>query len=516
MTTRTSSYLPVGLALAIAALVMTTVVANAKAAVATAAMSAPPSGSPAARSAGVFGAVISWPIVPIHVVLLPDGRVMSFGTNAAGRQGGQLVYDVWDPSLGTGTDSHMLLTNTTSTDIFCSAQSVMLSGDVLTSGGDLTVNALRNSATNQTTIFSPSANAISTNTAMTYARWYGTLIGLPNGNLAIFGGRQNVGKLTPIIAALTPEIYRPADRTWTSLVGATSSQAFNSNWYYPRVYVAPGGKVFVLTNYGKMFYVSTQNDGAITMARGSVPVGDLALPSVAFSPGKLLSVRMNREVVVIDFTTAAPRVSLTDSIDRVRYWSSGTVLADGRVLVTGGSAVAKQLTDAAFEAQIWDPNTGHWTTGASAVKPRLYHSMAMLMPDGSVLTGGGGAPGPVTNLNAEIYYPPYLYAADGSPAERPVILSTNSNYYDHGATLFATVRASDVISRLALVRTGSSTHSNNSDQQFVELTFSQVGQSLSATLPTDSSVLVPGFYMLFAINADGVPSVASLIRISSD
>ena len=76
-----------------------------------------------------------------------------------------------------------------------------------------------------------------------------------------------------------------------------------------------------------------------------------------------------------------------------------------KVLVTGGSAVANQLTGVAYAATIWNPATGQWTLGASAVKPRLYHSTALLLPDGSVLTAGGGAPGPVKNLNAEIYYP---------------------------------------------------------------------------------------------------------------
>ena len=169
--------------------------------------------------AGVFGAPITWPVIPIHIILLPDGQVMSYGTNATGQQGAQLIYDVWDPSLGTDASAHLVLPNSTSTDIFCSAQSLMLSGDVLTSGGDLTVNGARNSANNQTTIFSPSASTLTANTPMTYARWYSTLIGLPNGQLAVFGGRQNVGALSPVVPAPTPEIYDPALRTWTSLSG---------------------------------------------------------------------------------------------------------------------------------------------------------------------------------------------------------------------------------------------------------------------------------------------------------
>ena len=94
--------------------------------------------------------------------------------------------------------------------------------------------------------------------------------------------------------------------------------------------------------------------------------------------------------------------------------------------MTGGSAVFNQLTGVAYAATIWDPATGQWTPGANAVKPRLYHSIALLLPDGSVLTGAGGGPGPVKNLNTEIYYPPYLFDASGQPAARPSIVDSTT------------------------------------------------------------------------------------------
>lgn len=477
-----------------------------------------PTGGTSASTMGVFGAPVTWPIIPIHVILLPDNRLMSYGTDESGNQGAQLFYDVWDPSQGTDSSSHTVLPNSTSTDIFCGTQSLMLSGEVLTSGGDLTVNGARNSANNQTTIFSPSANTLTSNTAMSFARWYSTLVGLPNGQLAVFGGRQNVGALTPVIPSTTPEMYDPSLRTWTSLTGATSSAAFGANWWYPRAFVAPGGNIFVLMNTnGKMFYLSTAGSGSIRQSSVTVPAtGNIKLPTVSFAPGKVLSVRLNQLVYVVDYTTPIPVVTQTDSIDAVRYWANGTVLADGRVLVTGGSAQDNLLVGVDYQAEIWDPNTGHWTAGASATKPRLYHSNSVLLSDGTVLTGGGGAPGPLINLNAEIYYPPYLYAADGTPAARPTLSSTNLSVYDPGATLVATVGATDVISRLTLIRAGSSTHSLNADARFIQLSFTQSGQTLTATLPSDTSVLVPGYYMLFALNTAGVPSVARIFPITAN
>ena len=96
----------------------------------------------------------------------------------------------------------------------------------------------------------------------------------------------------------------------------------------------------------------------------------------------------------------------TGSLSSRRKWVNATVLADGKVLATGGSSVGNELTSANNSAEIWDPQTGAWTVGASGDRARLYHSTAVLMPDASVLVAGGGALGPQNNTNLEVYYPP--------------------------------------------------------------------------------------------------------------
>lgn len=474
-----------------------------------------PTGGPNAHLGGVFGVPLAWPIIPIHVVLLPDGRVMSYGTNEQGQQGALLIYDVWNPKLGTGGTSHDVLPNTTKSDIFCSSQSVMLSGQVLITGGDLTVNGVRNFARNNTNLFTPSTHTLAANTPMNYARWYDSLVGLSNGQLVVFGGYQNQVTKQPVEPATTPELYHPETHAWVALTGATSLPAFGNagNWFYPRAYEGPGGKIFVVGNDGSLYSVSTAGSGSIGRYSVSAPAGASDLPTVPFAPGKLLSIRDNKSVVVIDYTKAAPVVTHTADIDAVRFWANGTVMADGRVLITGGSATANKLTGVDYQAEIWDPSTGLWTAGANAAKPRLYHSNSLLLPDATVLTGGGGAPGPVINLNAEIYYPPYLYDADGSPAIRPTISTVLPLSLNPGGTLNITVGSTDQIGRLTFVRTGSSTHSNNSDQRFIVLSFKQIGQNLTATLPSDPVALVPGRYMLFAFDKSGVPSVAQIVTV---
>ena len=224
--------------------------------------------------------------------------------------------------------------------------------------------------------------------------------------------------------------------------------------------------------------------------------------------------RINQEVDIVDFSGSTPVVTQTDSIDQVRYWASGTVMADGKVLVTGGSKVENVLTGVAHKAQIWDPATGHWTVAATAKKPRLYHSNSLLLPDATILTGGGGAPGPVNELNAEIFYPPYLYTNTGAVAVRPTIKSVTPLTTNPGGTIKVTVGTSDQISRVTFIRTGSATHANNSDQRFL-LSFTQSGKVVSAVLPSDRTVLVPGYYMVFAFNQAGVPSKAKIIGVGA-
>ncbi len=146
-----------------------------------------------------------------------------------------------------------------------------------------------------------------------------------------------------------------------------------------------------------------------------------------YQPGKILKFggKLNN-ALIIDVTAMTPQISTTGYLSSGRNWVTATVLPDGRVMATGGSAVSNQLVGVNNSAEIWDPTTGIWTVGASGAIPRLYHSFALLLPDASVLVGGGGAPGPLTNFNAEIYYPPYLYTSAGVFATRPTIDSAPS------------------------------------------------------------------------------------------
>jgi hypothetical protein len=170
------------------------------------------------------------------------------------------------------------------------------------------------------------------------------------------------------------------------------------------------------------------------------------------------------------------------------------------------------LVGVAYTDTIWDPATERWTPGATAKIPRLYHSSSLLLTDARVLTAGGGAPGPLVNLNAQIYYPSYLFASNGTLAARPRLV-VSPRWTFPGNQINGTVGEHDTITGITALRTGATTHCYNSDAVFLVLDFVQKGQRLTIQLPRDTSQLIPGYWMIFAWNDKGVPSNSSVVHV---
>ncbi|HSW25145.1 MAG TPA: galactose oxidase-like domain-containing protein, partial [Burkholderiaceae bacterium] len=249
------------------------------------------------------------------------------------------------------------------------------------------------------------------------------------------------------------------------------------------------------------------------------PTGNDASAAM-FRPGRIvLFGGSNAGAQVVDITNGTPVVTPTNSLSSQRRLVNATVLANGHVLATGGSTVWNQLTGVNNIAEMWNPQTGQWTRGAEGTNARLYHGNALLLPDASVLVAGGGASaaiagpsGPLNNLNAEIYYPPYLFTSTGGAAPRPSIVAA-PGWLEIGKTITVDTADAQSISRVTLVKTGSSTHSFNMDQRFLELTFNASGARLAVQVPTRGADAPPGSYMMFVFNENGVPSIAKMVRV---
>jgi hypothetical protein len=199
-----------------------------------------------------------------------------------------------------------------------------------------------------------------------------------------------------------------------------------------------------------------------------------------------------------------------------RKHANSTILPDGTVLVTGGSNTSafNDAAGAILAAELWDPSTERWTKLASAQVPRIYHSTALLLPDGRVVSAGGGRPkaknGGANNTNCEIFEPPYLFrGARPSVTDAPAKAAL-------GAEIQVSTPDAAAIAQVTLVRLGSVTHTFNMNQRFNRLSFSKGSGKLTVSLPSDPRRLLPGHYLLFALNEQGVPSVGRVIGIATD
>ena len=202
-----------------------------------------------------------------------------------------------------------------------------------------------------------------------------------------------------------------------------------------------------------------------------------------------------------------------------------TVLADGTVLATGGNSSGAPLVDldnGVYPAELWNPATGQWRTLAAMEVTRQYHSTALLLPDARVLSAGGGICGTCDSVgylakNAEVFSPPYLFKKDGSGdlAPRPQITSAPDEVTYDAPFAISTPNAAS-IRKVALVRLGAVTHSVNMEQRYVPLSFTADSGALNATAPANANIAPPGVYMLFVIGANGVPSLARMVRVGHE
>lgn len=495
-----------------------------------------------APTRGMWGATQNWPMNGLHAVLMPNGKVLTYGTplNTPGTQDGR-TYDQWDPALGFGAASHSTSYEAGRHNSFCSAAAWLPDGRLLVTGGNAAHNSVIVNASTGATVNDP--------LALADQRWYATLLTLPDGRPLILGGMDpySEGMVSNPDAAIangtvsmTPEVYTPGTG-WQSLSGARSRDAFGPDYLrasYPRAWVAPSGKVFGISAE-TMWTLDVAANGGLggvtvhgrfkTPASTTAPVNVGATNSaVMFAPGKVLQAGGNgyfngdgypasNMATVVDFNGATPVLTETARMAHARRYINLVVLPDGQVLATGGTRVGNNGgADAVYAAEIWNPATGTWTLGASAAQVRVYHSATLLLPNGTVLSTGGGAPGPVNNLNAEVYYPPYLFRSVGGVAQlapRPVMTGISALAFAHGAAMQIEMADAAPVARLVLVANGSVTHSFNSGQRFMELAFTQTGDRLSATLPASAAAAPPGYYQVFALDASGVPSRAVIVSV---
>jgi galactose oxidase-like protein/fibronectin type III domain protein len=431
--------------------------------------------------AGRWSAAQTWPTVSVHTHLLPTGKVFFYGYS-------DVAY-FWDPATSAITPAATAGHNT-----FCTGHSFLADGRLFIAGGHISNNVGLSNAS----IYDSFTNAFTHLPNMNAGRWYPTSTTLANGDVLVVSGdidnSQGVNTL--------PQVWRNGSG-WRDLTGASLALPL-----YPFMYLAPNGKVFLAGQTQVTRYLDTTDTGAWSMVANSNFGHRSYGSSVMYDDGKVLILGggdpPTATAEVIDLTASTPTWKSVASMANRRRQVNATLLPDGKVLVTGGSSGAgfDNSTAAVYAAELWDPATDGWTTVASYAKYRGYHSIALLLPDGRVLSAGGDG-----NPTAEVYSPGYLFKGP-----RPAISSAPTSIF-YGQTFFLETADAARIGSVTLIRLSSVTHSFNMDQRINRLTFTSLLNGLVINAPSNANLTPPGYYMLFILDDSGVPSEAKMVRV---
>jgi hypothetical protein len=449
-----------------------------------------------AAVSGQWGSPIPWPALAIHANLLPDGRVMTWGRS-------DRLPVIWNPVSGAFKNVDL------PADLFCSGHALMPDGRLLVSGGHSGVD---NQGLLSTQIFDYRTDTWVTPAPrlMQNGRWYPSVLALPSGEMLTVSGGDTAKALNQI-----PEVW--TNNAWRPLSNALANIA-----YYPMMFSAPDGRVFVAGPDQVTGFLTTSGLGSRTSGPASLYGYRDYGSAVMYEPGKIIMMGGGGPTATaetIDLNTgggwqSVPRMKVA------RRQLSATLLADGTVLVTGGTNASgfntKPTNDSVLAAERWVPGGG-WTYLARQSHYRLYHSNALLLPDGRVLSVGSGQPaasGLSDDFTAEIYSPPYLFDVSGGDAVRPTLSTVASASYNQ--TFAATTSNTADIAKITLIRLSTVTHSTNMNQRLVNLLFTITdATTLTVTAPASAFVAPPGYYMLFLVNRAGTPSVAKIVQITN-
>mmetsp|Transcript_8238 Transcript_8238/g.11889 ORF Transcript_8238/g.11889 Transcript_8238/m.11889 type:complete len:942 (+) Transcript_8238:66-2891(+) len=509
-----------------------------------------------AATTGIWSSrLYDWPIVGIHLMMLPDGRVLSYGTATGGNplhDGRTLVF--WDPKEGIDNPAAFTDTpNAPGVDSFCSSATIMPNGKAVISGGE-GIGSPGGTSLETTILDLVEDKGVPTRGAdLNHPRWYGTMTRLADGRPLMTGGAEpymTLGWLDTIgqasAVSSTPEVFDEKSGRWHRLTGAYSLDAFgaeSNRYWYPRQWVTRTGSVFGIST-DKMWEMTTTGNGSIkTLGNFKTRPNERTKPNtgptntaVMYDTDKILQVGGNgyangapshssAEATIVDIHNIAEgrvRIIETNPMNFPRQWANSNVLPDGKVLVTGGTKFADSAGENDVRsAEIWDPTTGQWTIGAPAGTYRGYHSSTALLHNGIVLAAGGGSPGPVLNFNAQLYYPPYLFKQDGGRsvlAARPKIISLSTDTPGYATKIDVQVEAGmeNSIKEVSFIALSAVTHSFDSNQRRMKLAFRAVssGKILVYT-PGSANLAPPGYYQLSIVDNEGVPSVAVTISLDA-
>ncbi len=478
-------------------------------------------------SIGSWGAVIPWPEIAISAAVLPDGRILTWSSTEIDAFPETATFthaSVFDPATST-----FATIDNNFHDMFCAGVATLENGTIVAAGG--------NPSDRRVSAFNPATLSWSPLADMIDLRWYGLAATLPN-NTVFASFAKDAGSRT--------EVYDPATNSWSPRPNVDVQTQLNEQ---NAINASPNPTGAIDVAWNSHIAVTPQGDvfqggptptwhrydpmsGAAIVPLGQ-PIGDVARSygnAVTYGEGKVLLVggadsrldppTSTNFVFRVDLTGPSPTVTPGPPMRYPRALGNTVTLADGELLVIGGNTVARYFDDTGsiLHTEIYSPVNNSWRTTDSIDVPRNYHSTALLMKDGRVLSMGGGgrwSGHPANHLDGQIFSPPYLFESDGTPAVRPTLSVPAPAQLRAGDPLV--VSASATTTSFSVVRLSAVTHHVNTDQRFLPIPSVANGDgTFTLSFPASPNTLIVGNYFLFALDADGTPSIGETIQVVRD
>jgi len=458
------------------------------------------------------------PINPVHAAMLHNGKVLIVSGTGNNPSNSIPQAALWDLTAGTITPQ------TVSYDMFCNGMVVLPDGRPIVIGGTLKyLSGGLFDGTAHSASYDPGSNTFTMLPNMAHGRWYPTGTVLGDGRVMAFSGDNE------------NDVNNNAVEFYTEGLGW--SQQYVASWNppnYPRLHLLPNGNIFYSgpTPSSAFFNPATQHwtlgvahtNYALGRTYGSSVLLPLS-PQNGYAPKVMILGGMDTSsgattasTEIIDLSVASPAWKYSAPMSEARVEMNAVLLPSGKVLALGGSSVNENKATASLKADLFDPRTQTMSSAGAAIYARLYHSIALLLPDATVFVAGSNPVQGTYEPHIEIYQPAYLFTTNSSGgtilAPRPTISSAPAAVAYGQSFQLQTPDAANITS-VAVLRAGAVTHAFDMEQRMVELNFTTASGDLNVTAPPNGNIAPPGYYLLFLINDKGVPSVASFLQIKS-
>jgi len=488
-------------------------------------------------------------------ITLTDGRELERDSGSHQWRGHDvnsgIDFDIWDPKKGVGDNSHILFKQPVVMDAVCSVVRVLDNNRVFILGGNKNPDTNLPDTQNQTMIYDVLNKKFSLSNNLNFKRWYASAVITGDEKMFLFGGVDAPNK----ILSTTPEMIdlKNIDQGWQVLEQADSNDLFGDKdadeWNYPRTFLSSDGNI-VGISYNKTWVMDVNNNYRV-MKTGEIPLvksgiskvlehsnpnfddhkkDNLKLLTIGSAVGSTNSVVMiekdkilvfggrqqgeeyspSNKVFLIDFSDSfKPQIKELKSMNFARSNGNATIMPDGNIFLNGGHSYT-DLEFSVFTPEIYNPNAQTTKEMSNSYFRRNYHASSLLLPDGRILTAGGDV------WNAEIFYPPYLFAKDNNDktvlAKRPQIVNLDKDI-KRGEKV--EIEVNGEISKVSLISTGSTTHAQGSESKFRNINFTKVSNDkIEIKLDNNSNNLQNGTYLLFVLNSKGTPSEGKIVFVN--